>query len=244
MVGRCRPDFYVLAALAPQRSAPQPSLPACSKGAGGGGSSSEGLNIYTWGEYDDPAVLTDFTSAKGPKITVDSYGSNPEMIAKLSAAKGTTGYDICVPTHSSIQQKVTGGLLTELDHAKPPNMKNLNTKVINTPFYPGNKYSVSKDWGSTGYVYDTSVIKRPLTSWADFLDAAQKEASGSLSLLEEQAEVALTYFYANGIDPNTTDPAPIADCRSFILDKVAPHVQAFESSTNTSISSSARTLIH
>lgn len=219
-------------------------LAACSKSSSGGSASSDGLNIYTWGEYDDPAVLTDFTSAKGPKITLDSYGSNPEMIAKLSAAKGTTGYDICVPTHSSIQQMVTGGLLTELDHAKLPNMKNLNAKVVNTPFDPGNKYSVCKDWGSTGYVYDTTVIKRDLTSWVDFLDAAQKEASGSFSLLEDQGEVAFTYFWANGIDENTTDPAHIAAYRSFILDKIAPHVQAFESSTNTSISSSARTLIH
>ncbi len=104
------------------------------------------------GEYDDPAVLTDFTAAKGPKITVDSYGSNPpEMIAKLSAAKGTTGYDICVPTHSSVQQMATGGLLTELDHSKLPNMKNLTPpKVVNTTFDPGNKYSVCKDWGLDG----------------------------------------------------------------------------------------------
>jgi spermidine/putrescine transport system substrate-binding protein len=189
-------------------------------------------------------VLTDFTSAKVPKITLDSYGSNPEMIAKLSAAKGTTGYDICVPTHSSIQQMAKGGLLTELDLAKLPNMKNLSAKVVDTPFDPGNKYSVCKDWGSTGYVYDTTVIKRELTSWADFLDAAQKEASGSLSLLEDQGEVAFTYFYANKIDPNTTDAGHIAAYRSFILDKIAPHVQAFESSTNASISSSARTLIH
>jgi spermidine/putrescine transport system substrate-binding protein len=219
-------------------------LAACSSSSGGGGSSSGGLNIYTWGEYDDPAVLTDFTSAKGPKITLDSYGSNPEMIAKLSAAKGTTGYDICVPTHSNIQQMATAGLLTELDHTKLPNMKNLTAKVVNTPFDPGNKYSVCKDWGSTGYVYDTTVIKRDLTSWVDFLDAAQKEASGSMSLLEDQSEVAYTYFYANGIDENTTDPAHIAAYRSFIIDKIAPHVQAFESSTNASISSSARTLIH
>lgn len=219
-------------------------LAACSGSSGGGGSSSDGLNIYTWGEYDDPEVLTEFTSAKGPKITLDSYGSNPEMIAKLSAAKGTTGYDICVPTHSAIQQMATGGLLTELDLAKLPNMKNLNPNVVDTPFDPGNKYSVCKDWGSTGYVYDTTVIQRELTSWADFLDAAQKEASGSLSLLEDQGEVAFTYFYANGINPNTTDPDDIAAYRTFILDKIAPHVQAFESSTNASISSSARALIH
>ncbi|KAA0095962.1 extracellular solute-binding protein [Mycolicibacterium sp. P1-18] len=219
-------------------------LAACSSSPGGGGASSDGLNIYTWGEYDDPAVLTDFTAAKGPKITVDSYGSNPEMIAKLSAAKGTTGYDICVPTHSSVQQMATGGLLTELDHSKLPNMKNLTPKVVDTTFDPGNKYSVCKDWGSTGYVYDTTVIKRDLTSWKDFLDAAQKEASGSTSLLEDQGEVAFTYFWANGIDENTTDPGHIAAYRSFILEKIAPHVQAFESSTNASISSSARTLIH
>ena len=50
------------------------------------------------------------------------------MIAKLSAAKGTTGYDICVPTHSNIQQMATAGLLTELDHSKLPNMKNLDAK--------------------------------------------------------------------------------------------------------------------
>ena len=219
-------------------------LAACSSSSGGGGKGSDSLNVYTWGEYDDPAVLTDFTSAKGPKITVDSYGSNPEMIAKLSAAKGTTGYDICVPTHSYVKQMASSGLLAELDHSKLPNMKNLTPKVVNTTFDPGNKYSVCKDWGSTGYVYDTTVIKRELRSWADFLDAAQKEASGSMSLLEDQGEVSFTYFYANGIPENTTDPAHIAAYRSFIIDKIAPHVQAFESSTNASISSSARTLIH
>lgn len=218
-------------------------LAACSSSSSGG-SSAGTLNIYTWGEYDDPDVLKEFTAAKGPAITLDSYGSNPEMIAKLSAAKGTSGYDICVPTHSSVQQMATGGLLTELDHAKLPNMKNLNPKVVDTPFDPGNKYSVCKDWGSTGYVYDTTVIKRDLTSWADFFDAAQNEASGSTSLLEDQSEVAFTYFFANGIDPNTTDPGHIAAYRTFILERIAPHVQAFESSTNTSISSSARTLIH
>ncbi len=219
-------------------------LAACSSSSGGGGKGSDSLNVYTWGEYDDPAVLTDFTSAKGPKITVDSYGSNPEMIAKLSAAKGTTGYDICVPTHSYVKQMASSGLLAELDHSKLPNMKNLTPKVVDTTFDPGNKYSVCKDWGSTGYVYDTTVIKRELRSWADFLDAAQKEASGSMSLLEDQGEVSFTYFYANGIPENTTDPAHIAAYRSFIIDKIAPHVQAFESSTNASISSSARTLIH
>ncbi|WP_213815713.1 PotD/PotF family extracellular solute-binding protein [Glaciihabitans sp. dw_435] len=218
-------------------------LAACAS-PGGGGSAGGALNIYTWGEYDDPKVLSAYTKSKGPTITLDSYGSNAEMISKLSAAKGTTGYDICVPTHSSVKQMATAGLLTELDLTKLPNMKNLNAGVVDTPFDPGNKYSVCKDWGSTGYVYDTTVIKRELTSWADFLDAAQNEASGSFSLLEDQGEVAFTYFYANGIDPNTTNKADVEAYRKFVLAKIAPHVQTFESSTNASISTSARALIH
>lgn len=219
-------------------------LAACASPSGGSGGGGGALNIYTWGEYDDPDVLSAFTKANGPSITLDSYGSNPEMIAKLSAAKGTSGYDICVPTHSSVTQMATAGLLTELDLSKLPNMKYLNAGVVDTPFDPGNKYSVCKDWGSTGYVYDTTVITRELTSWADFLDAAQNEASGSFSLLEDQGEVAFTYFFANGIDPNTTNEADIEAYREFVLAKIAPHVQTFESSTNASISTSARALIH
>src|SRR5690606_30608720 len=52
-----------------------------------GGTLENALSIYTWGDYDAPEVLEAFTSEKGPRITLDSYGSNEEMIAKLVAAK-------------------------------------------------------------------------------------------------------------------------------------------------------------
>ncbi|THG33349.1 polyamine ABC transporter substrate-binding protein [Naasia lichenicola] len=217
-------------------------LAACAPGTSGGGSSA-GLNIYTWGEYDDPDVIKAFTTKDGTAITIDSYGSNPEMIAKLSASKGTSGYDICVPTHSAIQQMVTAGLLAELDHSKLPNMKNLTPAVLDTAFDPGNVYSVCKDWGSTGFVYDTSIIQRELTSWADFWDAAANEASGSFSLLEDQGEVSFAYFLANGIPMNTDDEADIAAYREFILG-MAQHVQAFESYVSTTVAQDGRALAH
>ena len=219
-------------------------LAACaspSSGASGGGGS---LSIYTWGEYDDPTTLTDFTAAEGPSVIVDSYSSNSELAAKLSTARGTSGYDICVPTHSYVAEMGAAGLLKELDLSRIPNFSKLSAAVVDTPFDPGNKYSVCKDWGSTGYVYDTSVITRELTSWADFLDAAQNEASGSFSLMEDQGEVSYTYFFANGIDPNTTDPDDLAAFRSYYLDNIAQHVQAFESYSSQSVSASARTLMH
>ncbi|TNM69709.1 spermidine/putrescine ABC transporter substrate-binding protein [Streptomyces sp. NP160] len=217
--------------------------PNASEGAGGGGGGGT-LNIYTWGEYDDPQVLKDFTAAQGPAITLDSYGSNSEMTAKLSAAKGTSGYDICVPTHSNIQQMVELDLLEELDHSKLPNMANLDPSVMDTAWDPGNKHTVCKDWGSTGYVYDTQRITRELSSWKDFIDAAQNEASGSLSLLEDQGEVAFIYFFANGIEPNTQDPADVEAYRQWVLSDLAPHITTFSSSTSAAISASEQALVH
>lgn len=221
------------------------TLAACSTGGGGGGGgSANGLNIYTWGEYDDPAVLKDFTSEFGPSITIDSYGSNQEMISKLVTASGTSGYDLCVPTHQYIPQMAASNLLEELDHSKLPNMKNLDPAYIDQEFDPGNKYSVPKDWGSTGYVYDTTVITRELTTWADFWDAAQNEASGKLSLLEDPGEIAYAYFLANGIDPNTTDEGHLEDYRVFITETIASHVQAFESYPSGTIAQNGRVLAH
>lgn len=219
-------------------------LAACSTGSGNSGSVGGSLNIYSWADYNDPATLKAFTKKSGPKITVDSYGSNPEMIAKLSAAKGTTGYDICVPTHSAIPQMVKNNLLARLDLSKIPNFKNLDASVVNTKWDPGNKYTVCKDWGTTGYAYDTTKISRELTSWADFWDVIQNEASGSVSLLEDQSEIAMAYFFANGMNPNTQKQSDIDSYRSFVLDRIAPHVTKFSSSIATQIANSEQTIVH
>jgi spermidine/putrescine transport system ATP-binding protein len=172
-----------------------PGLLACggeSETAGGGSSAGgvgDQLNMYTWAEYDDPAVLEGFTSEIGPRLQIDTYGSNEEMIAKLVAAKGTSGYDIVVPTGTFVPQMVQNGLLEELDLSRIPNLSNLQSEFADQAWDPGNKHSVCKDWGTTGYVYDTTAIDRELTSWADFLDAAQNEAAGKTTVLDDPKEV-------------------------------------------------------
>jgi len=198
-------------------------LAAC----GGGGSSSttapatsgkplgppeDRLNMYNWSEYDSPDVLKAFTAAKGPKLQVDHYDSNEEMIAKLVAAKGTAGYDIIAPTGVFIPQMAANKLVEPLNHAWLPNMANVDAPFVNQPWDPGNKYTVCKDWGTTGFVYDKTKIKRQLTSWADFLDVIQHEASGQVSVLDDPGELTGVYFWANGIDWNTTNKADLDAC--------------------------------
>lgn len=187
------------------------------------------LNIYTWGEYNDPQVLKDFTKTFGPKLQIDSYASNEEMIAKLVAARGTSGYDICVPTGVYIPQMSANGLLEELDRSRLPNITNVDPAFLDQPWDKGNTYSVCKDWGTTGYVYDTTKIKRKMTTWQDFIDVAQGEAAGNVSVLDDPNEVIYIHLFAKGHDPNTNDPAVLDETADVLVNKVGPNVKVFDS---------------
>ncbi len=155
---------------------------ACAPGKASAASSAHGgpledkLSIYTWSDYDAPEVLTAFTKKKGPKVVVDAFNSNEELIAKLVAARGTSGYDIVVPSGLFILPMAENGLLEKLNLDLIPNFATMNPSFIHRSFDPKNEYSICKAWGTTGFVYDRTVIKRELTSWADFIDAAQKAA--------------------------------------------------------------------
>ena len=122
--------------------------------AASGGALEPGLNIYSWGDYDNPDVVQAFTDELGPKITFDSYGSNEEMISKLIAAKGTSGYDIVVPTGVFVPQLAKNDLIIEFNHDLLPNLKDMDPAFLGQEWDPENKWSICKAWGTTGFVYD------------------------------------------------------------------------------------------
>ncbi len=215
-------------------------LAACSPAGGTGaspqatgGSLEYALSVYTWGDYDSPDVVADFTAELGPKVTLDSYSSNEELIAKLIAAKGTSGYDIVVPTGVFIPQMIENDLLMKFNKDLLPNLANMDDAYIGRAWDPENDYSVCKAWGTTGFVYDKNVITRELTTWADFFDAAQNEASGKTSMSDDPAGIIGAYFWANDADWNTQDPDELEACRAFLVEKIAPHIAAFDSYPGT-----------
>jgi spermidine/putrescine transport system substrate-binding protein len=189
-----------------------------------GNSGANSFNLFTWAEYDDPEVMDSFGN-----IEITIYNSNEEAIQKLVTAGGNGGYDMMCPTGVYIPQLVGEDLLQELDLSRITNFKNLDTPYTNQPWDPGNKHSVCKDWGSTGWIYDKTIVTREITTWADFIDVAMNEASGNFSVLDAPNDLCGVYFWANGIDWNTTDPAQLAACEDFMVNQLAPHIKAFDS---------------
>jgi spermidine/putrescine transport system substrate-binding protein len=190
------------------------------------------LNIYTWADYQNPDNVKAFQKANDNiKVKIDSYDSNEAAIAKLELAGAKAGYDIVVPTGAFIPQMVSKGLLAEIDKSKLPNFAKLDPAFLNQPWDPGNKYSVVKDWGSTGYLFDKTVVTDPATpDWAGFFKiAAQKGVSGKVSALDVPGDVAGMAFWREGIDWNTTNPADFAKAETILKNELIPHLKAFNS---------------
>lgn len=194
-----------------------------------GGPLEKTLRIYSWADYDAPGVLKSFAKATGTQITYDSYASNEEMIAKLVAAKGTSGYDIVVPSGTYVPQMVENGLLAPLNKDLIPNLSHVDPQFLSQSWDRDNNYTICKDWGTTGYVYDRTVVDRELRTWGDFLDAAQNEASGKTSMLDDPAELVGPYFWSRDLSWSTTDPAQLEAAEKYVVDNLAPHLASFDS---------------
>jgi spermidine/putrescine transport system substrate-binding protein len=219
-------------------------------GGGNGGGPSPGgevedqLNFFHWAEYDDPEVFKDFEREFGAATKIDIYASNEEAIAKLVAAEGTSGYDIVVPTGVFIPQMVENDLLQPINLDLIPNFENLDPIYRDQPWDPGNEHSVCKDWGSTGWIYDTTKVSATIETWNDFIEVAMGEASGQTSVLDTPGNLAGIYFWANGIDWATTDEAHLDACEEFIVNQLAPHIKAYDSYPGIALTEGKYALSH
>jgi spermidine/putrescine transport system substrate-binding protein len=211
------------------------STTAASSGGGAGGN----VNLYTWAEYSDPELL-----AKFGNVTIDVFASNEEAITKLEASKGTTGFDLVVPTGPYVPQMVSKGLLAKIDKSKIPNLANVDPLYLSRAWDPTNDYSICKDWGTTGWIYDKTVITDPITTWADFNKAAMTVAAGQTSVLDTAVNFGALYFHANGIDWTTEKAEDLDAAEAFLVDELAKNIKAFDSYPGVNLPSGNYVLSH
>jgi len=182
------------------------------------------LNMFTWAEYDDPDLLKSWGN-----ISLTIFNSNEEAIQKLVQGGGSSGFDMVVPTGVYIPQLAKAGMLAELDKTRIPNFSNLDPAYANQTWDPGNQYSVCKNWGTTGWIYDTTIVKTEIKTWADFIKVAQTDASGKTSVIDSPPHLAGIYFWANGIDWTTEKTEDLDACANFMVNEFAQHIKAFDS---------------
>jgi spermidine/putrescine transport system substrate-binding protein len=185
------------------------------------------LFYYNWAEYVNPENYKAFERETGAKVKKDFYASNEDLLAKLQG--GARGYDLVVPTGYMVQIMGEEGVLEELDKSKIPLWEeNVDDKFKGLPYDPDDKYSVAKDWGTTGFTYRTDLVKEKPTSWREFFELAKTKYSGKVTLLDGSPEVTGSTAVMLGYSYNTEDEAELDKVRQELLD-LKPHILAITS---------------
>ena len=184
----------------------------------------EQLIVYNWADYLPKEVLTRFTKETGIKVKYSTYDTNEVMYAKVKTLGGG-GYDIVVPSTYYVDRMRQEGLLAELDKSKLPNLKNLDPKVLNQPYDPGNTYSVPYLWGSTGIAVrpDRKGGVPDIKSWADLW---RPELKRQLLLIDDVREVFMMALRVLGYSGNTRSEAEIEAAYNK-LKELMPNVKVF-----------------
>jgi len=152
-----------------------------------------------------------------------NYTSNEELLTKLQTTKGQKVYDIIVPDADHVRIEKNLGLLMPLDHSLIPNLKNLAPHWRTLSYDPGNKYSVMKDTGITGFTIKTDKVTANLRTWKDFFDFLPTAKGLNVNFIESPAEVIGVALNALGYSMNTKSDKELNAARELLL-KVRPNV--------------------
>ncbi len=195
------------------------------------------LNIFSWPDYFSTDDLAAYTAKSGVTPNISSYNSNEDLFAKLSSPAGT-GFDIVIPSSGWIKQLADKNLLQPLDHSKI-DFSALDPSLLNRNDDPGNKYSIPKDWGVLGVVYDPDAVGGEIKTWQDFFDAGAKpNVSGKIRLTKSASETVGPALWLAGKDWNTATVDDIKATADF-LKGFAKHVKTFSSFDPAALASGA-----
>lgn len=180
------------------------------------------LNFYNWDTYIGDTTLADFKKASGVDVNMSLFATNDELFAKLKA--GNPGFDVIVPSNEFVTRMGQAGLLEVLDHAKIPNIKNIDPAFLNPEFDPGRKFSMPYTWLVLGIGYRKSKVKGVPDSWKYLFDSDQYK--GKIALLSESADLIRLSAKYKGHSVNNIPPELVAEIEKMLI-KQKPFVKAF-----------------
>jgi spermidine/putrescine transport system substrate-binding protein len=213
-----RRSLLAMMGAAPAAAALSQLLPTSAWAAGA-------LNIYSWPDYFSNDDLAAYAAKSGVTPNIATYNDNGALFSKLNSPAGA-GFDIVIPSSGWIRQLAEKHLLAELDHSKI-DFSALDPALLNRDYDPGNKYSIPKDWGLLGVVYDPDAVGGEIRTWQDFFDAGAKpNVSGRVRLTKDAGETVGPALWIAGKDWNTATADDIRGTKDF-LHGCARHVKTF-----------------
>jgi spermidine/putrescine transport system substrate-binding protein len=161
------------------------------------------LVLYDWAEDVPQSVLDAFEAEYGIRVVFETYETTEEAVANIRAGKP---YDLAVVDSPFVSELVAEDLLAEIDPRKVPNVRNLSANFRDLVFDPGNRYSVTYNWGLTGLIARADRVTQPLGHWADLWDPGHAGKVMAWELPRYLMGIALKSL---GYSVNSEDPAEL-----------------------------------
>jgi spermidine/putrescine transport system substrate-binding protein len=180
--------------------------------------------VYNWSEYIPQDVLDAFSTETGIKVVYSTFESNEAMYAKVKLLRGKS-YDVVVPSGYFVDLLRRDNLVRPVDHAKLTNLANLDPRLLNQEYDPGNKYSIPYMWGAVGLAYNSKYVPEgSVTRWADLL---KPEFEGKIILTDDLRDAFGIALRAGGHSINSRDPGEIKEAFGF-LSQLKKSVRVFD----------------
>ncbi len=171
------------------------------------------VNVCSWGEYIDEALIEQFEERTGIRVNYQTAESNEALYSLLKS--GGADYDVVVPSDYMIGRLIEEDMLEKLDYSQIPNFSEIDSRFQNLSYDPANEYTVPYAWGTLGIIYNTAMVDGEITSWSALYD---EKYAGSVLLINNSRDAigeALLYL---GYSVNTTDEEEIREAYDLIAD--------------------------
>jgi spermidine/putrescine transport system substrate-binding protein len=162
------------------------------------------LKVYNWEDYFDKDIIKGFEESTGIKVDLETFDNEEQMFSEIQSH--LENYDVIIVSSDILSQMIEMRLLSELDLAEIPNLRNIDKRFVGRKYDPGNKYSVPYMWGITGLVVNREFIKENIDSWQSLWDVKYK---GKVALLSDSDEIMNVGLLAQGFSLNSTDSAQL-----------------------------------
>ncbi|MBS1888651.1 MAG: extracellular solute-binding protein [Actinobacteria bacterium] len=139
------------------------------------------LNLYTWEGEAPEELLKPFEAKYGVQVKPTYMTSSAEAIAKL-AAGATSQYDLVIAAAEVIEPMVQAEVIKPINPELLTEYKNLLPFTTESMEYNGNTWAMVSDWGKNPFIYNTELLKKPPTSWAELWSPKLK---GQVALWED-----------------------------------------------------------
>jgi spermidine/putrescine transport system substrate-binding protein len=170
------------------------------------------LHIFTWADYVSPQCIETFEAKHDCRVIIDTFDSNETLYAKLKA--GATGYDVLFPTSYMIQIMNQEGLLIPLDHSKLPNIKNIDSTVLDKVMDKTMQHSVPYTLAYAVIAYRKDKITSPKPTWSLFENPA---AAQRMTLFDDMRESIGAALKSLGYSINTRSDTELAAAQAVLL---------------------------